>query len=164
MRCSTPFGIRTTRKAAWSLLTLLTTVASALRLATPVRAHQVPPLTLIGLASWYGDELAGHPTASGERFDPRAATCAHRWLPFGTWLRIQRADHRRLRTWARISDRGPWVPGRVLDLSRRVMEQLGGIEQGVIPVIATIVDQPPWPWCSEEGQGYGQSNDQARAT
>jgi rare lipoprotein A len=85
-----------------------------------------------GLASWYGRELAGRPTASGEPFDPEALTAAHRTLPFGTCLRVQlRSTGREVEV--RINDRGPFTPGRVLDLSARAARELG--LSGVEPVV-----------------------------
>src|SRR5579859_7502972 len=58
--------------------------------------HATPPPSgkpdQVGLATWYGKELAGRPTSNGERFDPRAMTAAHRKLPFGTWVEVRRPD------------------------------------------------------------------------
>ncbi|MCA1998625.1 MAG: septal ring lytic transglycosylase RlpA family protein, partial [Hyphomicrobiales bacterium] len=70
----------------------------------------------IGHASYYGRELAGRKTASGERFDPGAMTAAHRSLPFGTRLRLTHLRTGRT-TIVRVNDRGPFVRGRVLDVS-----------------------------------------------
>lgn len=91
-----------------------------------------------GWASWYGAELAGRPTASGEPFDPDGHTAAHRWLPFGTWLEVRRSDRPDLVTWVRVNDRGPWLAGRVLDLSRAAMQRLDGIAAGLIHVHAAV--------------------------
>lgn len=68
-----------------------------------------------GPASWYGAELAGRPTASGERFEPEAMTAAHPTLPFGTRLMVTAANGRTVIV--RINDRGPFRGGRVVDLS-----------------------------------------------
>src|SRR5688500_12593195 len=65
------------------------------------------PQLLIGKASYYSDSLAGKPTASGEPYDPRALTAAHRSLPFGTMVRVRRAQSAR-EVVVRINDRGPF--------------------------------------------------------
>jgi len=91
-----------------------------------------------GLASHYSDALAGRPTASGEPYDPSEATCAHRELPFGTRLLV--TDVRTERTVeCRVNDRGPFVRGRIVDLSRSAAEQLGIIEQGLARVRIRVV-------------------------
>ncbi len=91
------------------------------------------PPDLVGRASWYGRELRGEPTASGERFRPSRRTAAHRSLPFGTRLKVCAPDTGRC-VRVRINDRGPFVEGRILDLSRRAATQLGIRERGVATV------------------------------
>jgi len=86
-----------------------------------------------GLASWYGDKEHGRQTASGEIFDKEALTAAHLEAPFGTYCLIVNRKNGR-RTIIRINDRGPFVPGRILDLSERAARELGMIEAGVVPV------------------------------
>jgi rare lipoprotein A len=86
-----------------------------------------------GKASYYADSLAGNKTGSGEPYDPKAFTAAHRVLPFGTWVEVRRKDGRSVRV--RINDRGPFAGrGRVIDLSRAAAEQLGMIREGVVDV------------------------------
>jgi rare lipoprotein A len=82
-----------------------------------------------GHASYYGKELAGRKTASGEKFNPAAMTAAHRSLPFGTRLRLTnpRTGHSVV---VRINDRGPFVRGRVLDVSHGAARALGFAAQG----------------------------------
>jgi rare lipoprotein A (peptidoglycan hydrolase)/uncharacterized small protein (DUF1192 family) len=75
-----------------------------------------------GYSSWYGNEFHGRSTASGERYDQYAFTCAHRTLPFGTWLRV---TFRGRNVVVRVNDRGPFVQGRILDLSRGSAEAVG---------------------------------------
>jgi rare lipoprotein A (peptidoglycan hydrolase) len=77
---------------------------------------------LSGYASWYGNEFHGRPTASGEIFDQYAFTCAHKTLPFGTWLRVSFKGRTVI---VKVNDRGPFVKGRMLDLSRGAAEQIG---------------------------------------
>ena len=85
---------------------------------------------LTGVASFYGQ---GEVTATGERFDPTAMTAAHRTLPFGTRVRVTRLDTGNSVV-VRINDRGPFKPGRVIDLSERAAENLGMTGIGVTPV------------------------------
>lgn len=75
-----------------------------------------------GYSSWYGGDFHGKPTASGEVFDEDAFTCAHRTLPFGTWLKVY---FRGRSVIVKVNDRGPTVKGRVLDLSRGAAEAIG---------------------------------------
>lgn len=83
-----------------------------------VRTGQV----LSGYSSWYGNEFHGRSTASGEIYDQYAFTCAHRTLPFGTWLRVTFRDRSVI---VKVNDRGPFVNGRILDLSRGSAEAIG---------------------------------------
>jgi len=77
-----------------------------------------------GLASWYGDELAGARTASGARFDPGAITVAHRTLPLGSFVEITAVDTGRTIV-ALVNDRGPGRRDRLIDLSRGAAQRLG---------------------------------------
>lgn len=80
-----------------------------------------------GLASWYGYELFGNHTANGEKFDPEGITAAHRTLPFGTMLRVYMDNGKGNPdgVLVRINDRGPFVKGRVIDLSLGAARKLG---------------------------------------
>jgi len=82
-----------------------------------------------GDASYYGNELAGNPTASGESFDPKRLTAAHRTLPFGTRLRVTSIRDGRS-VIVRVNDRGPFSKERVLDLSYAAARQIGLLERG----------------------------------
>jgi rare lipoprotein A len=88
-----------------------------------------------GLASFYGSDQQ---TASGERFNPRAMTAAHRTLPFGTKVRVTNVRSGRAVT-VRINDRGPFVPGRVIDLSQAAAEELGIVAHGIAKVKLDVV-------------------------
>jgi rare lipoprotein A len=87
-------------------------------------AAEWPTFSQVGIASWYEPQMQGGTTASGERFDMRAMTAAHRSLPFGTIVRVTDLGTRQV-VKVRINDRGPLVPGRVLDLSKRAANELG---------------------------------------
>jgi rare lipoprotein A len=93
----------------------------------------------VGLATWYGTSFAGKKTASGERFDPRAMTAAHRKLPFGTWVEVRRVDTG-TSVRVRITDRGPWGDDKkVIDLSQAAAEQLGVVKEGLVSVEIRVV-------------------------
>ncbi len=88
-----------------------------------------------GMASFYGNE-SGSKTASGQRFNQNAMTAAHRTLPFGTKLRVTHGDRSVVVT---INDRGPFIRGRVLDLSTGAARAVGLTSAGVGRVVAEIV-------------------------
>lgn len=87
----------------------------------------------IGQASWYGQRFQGRSTASGEPFDDRDFTAAHRTLPFQTVVRVVDVNSRKSVV-VRINDRGPFSQGRVIDLSRAAAQDLDMLQQGVIDV------------------------------
>lgn len=96
-------------------------------------------ITLQGQASYYHDSLSGNPTASGELYDPRVYTAAHRTLPFATVLRVTRTDSGQS-VIVRVNDRGPFGDNaRILDLSRRAAEQLDMLGDGVVQVRAEVL-------------------------
>ena len=86
-----------------------------------------------GLASYYADMLAGHPTASGEKYKPELRTCAHRTQPFGTVLKVTVIKSGRSST-CRVNDRGPNTKKRILDVSKKVARELGMVGPGVLQV------------------------------
>lgn len=87
-----------------------------------------------GLASWYGEPFHGRRTASGEVYDMNELTAAHKTLPFGTRVRVRHARTGKEVT-VRINDRGPHVPGRIIDLSRAAASALGIVQGGVGRVV-----------------------------
>ncbi|AUT00634.1 hypothetical protein CLI64_09640 [Nostoc sp. CENA543] len=90
-------------------------------------------LTFQGIASFYGQGFHGRPTATGERFNSEAMTAAHRSLPFGTRVRVTNTRNGRS-VIVRINDRGPYIRGRVIDLSTGAARVLGMIGSGIAPV------------------------------
>jgi rare lipoprotein A len=97
---------------------------------------------LLGKASYYADSLAGNRTASGEVYDPKAFTAAHRTLKFGTVVRVVRPDTGASVT-VRITDRGPFAgkrQGRIIDLSRAAAERLQMLRAGVVTVRVEVLE------------------------
>ena len=94
-----------------------------------------------GVASYYADKYQDRRTASGERFDQRKMTAAHRTLPFGTKVRVTNPANGRSVV-VRVNDRGPFVKGRVIDLSRAAAERLGIVRAGVVRVKVEPVGSP----------------------
>jgi len=97
--------------------------------------------TETGIASWYGNPYHGRTTASGEIYDMEAMTAAHRTLPFHTIVLVENLRNGRSTT-LRINDRGPFVRGRTVDVSRRAARELDLIGPGTAPVRLTVLDSP----------------------
>ncbi len=97
--------------------------------------------TLRGVASWYGPSFHGNATANGESYDMWALTAAHGTLPFGSIVLVQSVDTGKSVT-VRINDRGPFIRGRVIDLSYGAARELAMVGKGTEDVILTIVDSP----------------------
>lgn len=94
-----------------------------------------------GIASWYGEDFHGKPTASGEPYDMLAMTAAHKTLPLGTRVRVTKKDDGRS-VFVRINDRGPFISGRVIDLSKAAAKELGLLSDGTASVIVEAVAAP----------------------
>jgi len=94
-----------------------------------------------GYASWYGGKFQGRKTASGEIFDTNLLTAAHKTLPFGTVVKVTNLGNG-LSVTVRINDRGPFVEGRIIDLSRAAAEKLGMMGSGVAYVKVEVVSAP----------------------
>ena len=95
-----------------------------------------------GHASWYGPGFHGRRTASGERFDMKDYTAAHRTLPFGTVVRVHSLVNGR-DVDVRITDRGPFSHNRIIDLSRAAAEELGMLGMGFKEVVLLIPESTP---------------------
>lgn len=98
----------------------------------------------IGIASWYGQPYHGHQSANGEIYDMNRLTAAHRTLPFGTWVEVANLSNAN-RVTVRITDRGPFVHGRVIDLSRAAAKQIDMIGSGTARVRLKVVRAPAVP-------------------
>ena len=111
--------------------------------ASCATAHRPPPGALpvreeVGEASWYGPDFHGKTTANGERYNMLGLTAAHRTLPFNTLLRVTNLANQRSIV-VRVNDRGPFLKGRILDLSYAAARALGANRSGVIRVQIRIV-------------------------
>jgi len=118
------------RIAAKILLVTLAALAT-----TSLEAHQ------IGVASWYGPRFHGRRAASGEIFNQHQYTAAHRRLPFGTQVKVTNLDNGKS-VLVRINDRGPYVKGRILDLSRAAARELEMTEDGTVRVKLEVLSSP----------------------
>lgn len=97
-----------------------------------------PYSTEYGLASWYGSEYAGNRTASGEIFNPHKLTAAHKTLPFSTIVRVTNLENGKSVV-VRINDRGPFIPGRIIDLSHAAAGRIDMVRQGIVRVKLEII-------------------------
>jgi rare lipoprotein A len=91
-----------------------------------------------GIASYYADSFKGKRMSNGESYNPRELTCAHKRLPFNTMVKVTRLDNQKTVT-VRVTDRGPYVAGRVVELSRAAAERLDMIDIGVAEVTIEVI-------------------------
>ncbi|MDX2098673.1 MAG: septal ring lytic transglycosylase RlpA family protein [Leptolyngbyaceae cyanobacterium bins.59] len=105
---------------------------------TPVRSLQAVQYVFNGWASWYGPGFNGNLSASGEVFNQHDLTAAHRYLPFGTRVRVTNLDNGRSVV-VRINDRGPYIHDRVIDLSLGAAQVIGMLGSGVAPVKVDVL-------------------------
>jgi len=103
-------------------------------------AQEVDTFRQEGIASWYGEEFDGRPTASGEIYDSSLLTAAHPTLPFGTNLVVTNL-HNKKKVFVKVNDRGPFVPARVIDVSKAAAKQLDMIVTGTAPVLIESVEK-----------------------
>ena len=126
--------------AALSLLAL----AGCSTAVVTTRPPAEPPATgaeEVGYASWYGSQHQGKRTASGEIYDMNQLTAAHRTLPFGTRVLVTNRDTSQSAE-VRVNDRGPFVKGRILDVSYAAARQLGAVGAGIFPVRLRVIALP----------------------
>ncbi|MEO8503872.1 MAG: septal ring lytic transglycosylase RlpA family protein [Acidobacteriota bacterium] len=134
------------------------------------RAEIVPTgKTERGVASWYGPDFHGKMTASGEIFDTHRLTAAHRKLPFGTLVEVRNLENGKA-VRVRINDRGPFVHGRIIDLSNAAADQIGMLANGtarvelkVLPFGTIPMDDPVLAGLPRFTVQVGAFGDAARA-
>jgi rare lipoprotein A len=138
------FSVRTLPRLVFAVMLAALAAACAQRSAplppaAPVAAvPQCVPFVQQGVASWYGPTHHGRRTASGVRFDMNGLTAAHRTLPLGTEIEVENLDNGR-KVQVAVNDRGPYVRGRILDLSRAAAQQLGFTHHGTVQVRLTAI-------------------------
>jgi rare lipoprotein A len=131
---------RARQVAAWLALAVGTVGCSLVGpAAEPTPGGPSTGWTQQGIASWYGNPFHGRRTASGETYDMDAMTAAHRTLPFGTVLQVVNLDNGRA-VRVRVNDRGPYVDGRVIDLSRGAARELDMVGPGTARVHVTVIE------------------------
>lgn len=140
-RCCVSVGV--------ALLLTLTAASCAKKKHIPAARARLPrtqPGPIVspefGLASWYGHPYHGRPAADGEIYDMEQLTAAHRTLPFGTWVRITNLANQKLVD-VRIIDRGPFVDGRIIDLSHAAAREIEVIGPGVAQIRLDVLSTPP---------------------
>jgi len=131
------------RAKLWLVATMLAACGGAPRHTPPPKrtgiSEPARPGVQRGLATWYGDEQHGGPTASGERFDKRKLTAAHRTLRMGTRVRVTNTKNGRSVD-VRINDRGPYGNSRrIIDVSEAAARRLDMIDAGVVPVTVEVL-------------------------
>lgn len=104
----------------------------------PILVHEsdkdlFSPYQQEGIASWYGKRFHGRKTASGERFNQEAMTCAHRTLPFGAQLKVTNLENNK-EVMVTVNDRGPFIKSRIIDLSHAAAKWLEFAHLGVVRV------------------------------
>ncbi len=99
------------------------------------------PYYEVGIASWYGPGFQGNRTSNGEVYDMYGISAAHKTLPFGTIVKVVELDTGRSVV-VRINDRGPFIEGRIIDLSKGAAEKLGIVDKGITHVGLRIVRWP----------------------
>jgi rare lipoprotein A len=114
----------------------------------PAAVSRVPQIGTVeigrterGIASWYGEPYHGRRAANGEVYDMNQFTAAHRTLPFGTWVRVRNESNGKTVN-VRITDRGPFVDKRIIDLSRKAAQDIALIGPGIGPVELTVIRPP----------------------
>lgn len=103
---------------------------------------------LEGIASWYGGKFIGRQTANGEIFDTEEMTAAHKTLPFNSIIEVKNLDSGKT-TRVRINDRGPFIEGRVIDLSRKAAREINMIGSGTANVKLKVISMPKPPQVSD---------------
>lgn len=103
-----------------------------------------------GKASWYGEKFHGRPTSSGETFDMNIKSAAHKTLPLGTYVKVLNLSNNKY-TIVRINDRGPFIKGRIIDLSYKAAQEISLIGPGVAEVKITALGKETGEIMSEKG-------------
>ena len=125
-----------TMKKAFFVLIIVIVAASCHRKTVPRGLGNGEAATETGYASYYADNLNGHATASGEAYNSNKLTAAHRKLPFATMVTVTNLKNGKQVT-VRVNDRGPFVSGRIIDVSKAAAKQIDMVGAGVAKVKIT---------------------------
>jgi rare lipoprotein A len=134
-------SLRSTRRAVTRALLLIVCLGFFACASPRAPEPAKPKVVERGLASWYGAKFHGRLTANGEVYDMHEMTAAHKELPFDTLVEVRNLDNGRS-VRVRINDRGPFIRGRVIDLSYAAAQQVGLVGPGVARVELAIVPAP----------------------
>jgi rare lipoprotein A len=135
-------------KKLGAIAILLASFSTIPAIASPSNKQYIsayaPAHVQVGKASWYGRWHAGRLTANGERFNPQAMTCAHRTLPLGSVVKVTNVETGQ-NVALEVNDRGPYVKGRILDLSEGAANELGVGHKGIMLVRLEVISEPGQP-------------------
>lgn len=136
----------------WILVCMATALLSACTCLPKGQADLDVGMKERGIASWYGEDFHGWMTASGEIYDMESLSGAHRTLPLGTVVRVTNVENGK-QVRVRINDRGPYVNGRIIDLSYAAARKLGMMEGGLSAVSLEVVGAHSFSVSPEEREG-----------
>ena len=118
-----------------------------------IKSHVIPSIVLLclffcqkgfsqnsGVASYYADWFEGRKMANGEKYNPNILICAHPTAPMGTFIKVSRRDHPGYSIIVKVTDRGPYVKGRIIDLSKRAAKELDILHMGIADVVISYLD------------------------
>jgi rare lipoprotein A len=129
------------KRLKWAIIAIALAMAPVLTTDEPAHAQRAQPVYVQqGAASWYGPGFHGRKTASGDRFDQHELTAAHKKLPLGTKATVTNLKNGKT-VEVEINDRGPYVGGRILDLSKAAAERLGMKKAGTTPVRLVVTEE-----------------------
>jgi peptidoglycan lytic transglycosylase len=129
------------KRLKWAIIAIAIAMAPVLTTDEPAHAQRAQPVYVQqGAASWYGPGFHGRKTASGERFDQHELTAAHKKLPLGTKATVTNLKNGKT-VEVEINDRGPYVGGRILDLSKAAAERLGMKKSGTALVRLVVTEE-----------------------
>lgn len=138
---SVSIAVRPTREVTASRKPVVVEEDGLMDRMNVLAAQTVRRFNQSGLASWYGRQFNGRPTASGERFDMHGLTAAHRSLPLNCYIRVTNQDNGKSVV-VKVNDRGPFHGNRILDLSYGAAQQIGITSRGVGNVTIERIDPP----------------------
>ena len=122
------------------LILILATLSACSQTRTSTNTNYPTTNYETGKASYYADKYQGRQTANGERFNQNARTAAHKTLAFGTWVKVTNIRNG-TSVVVRINDRGPFIKGRIIDLSKSAFSAIANRRLGVIKVVVEVIRQ-----------------------